>query len=337
VATLQARVAELERRLGSSGGKGMPGTKPASATRSKATGKPRKRREQGYARARGLTPTRRVVHAARQCPQCATLLRGGRVVRRREVIELPIAPVQVIEHVVVGRHCPACRRRVTPRLDLGGAVVGQQRLGVGLLSVIATLREVGRLPVRTIRWYLTTLHGLQLSVGAIVAACHQVAAAGQPALVGIRDRIRGSPVVQMDETGWREDGVNGYVWTASTPTERLFVHGSREGTMVETMLGEGAHGVLCCDGYAGYHHFPGQKQRCWAHLLRDLHDLTVAHPADARLRRWAGRVKQLYAEAVAFQHPDVRGRSHAQRRFEQRLARLCRRAADDPAAVQGKP
>ncbi len=214
--------------------------------------------------------------------------------------------------------------------------MGTQRFGVGLLSVIVTLREAGRLPVRTIQWYLRTLHGLHLSVGAIVRACHQVAAAGQAALTRIQERIRGSPVVHLDETGWREGGVNGYAWTASTPTERFFVHGSRAGTMVEAILGESTGAVLCCDGYAAYHHYPGRKQRCWAHLLRDLHDLTVAHPADARLRRWAGRVKQLYAEAVAFRHPDLRVRSHAQRRFEQRLTRLCRRYADDPAAVQGK-
>jgi transposase len=250
VATLQARVAELERRLGSGGGKGVPGTKPASAARSKATGKPRKRRDRGSARARSLRPTHRVRHAAHRCPDCGTPLRGGWVSRRREVIELPVAPVQVIEHQVIGRRCPACRRSVTPRLELGDAVVGRQRLGVGLRSVIVTLREVGRLPVHTIQWYLKTLHGLHLSVGAIIGVCHEVAAAGTAALDQIRERIRGSPVVHFDETGWRESGANGYAWTASTPSERLFVHGSREGAMVEAILGDGSAAVLCCDGYA---------------------------------------------------------------------------------------
>jgi hypothetical protein len=224
---------------------------------------------------------------------------------------------------------------VTPRLELGDAVVGRQRLGVGLLSVIVTLRAVGRLPVRTIQWYLRTLHGLHLSVGAIVGACHQVAAAGQGALDQLGERIRGSPVVHFDETGWRENGVHGYAWTASTPPARLFRHGSRAGAMVEAILGDNTAAVLCCDGDAAYHHYPGRKQRCWAHRLRDLHDLTVAHPADARLRRWAGRVKRLYAAAVAFPQPDARVRAAAHHRYEQRLTRLCRRYADDPATVPG--
>ena len=52
-------------------------------------------------------------------------------------------------------------------------VLGQQRLGVNLLSLIATLREEGRLPIRSVQWYLDTVHQLRLSVGAIVSAIHQ--------------------------------------------------------------------------------------------------------------------------------------------------------------------
>lgn len=336
IATLEGRIGELERRLGSSGGKGMPGNKPASTTRPPAPGKARKRRDRGYGRVRSLTPTQRVVHAAEQCPQCITPLSGGWVERRREVIELPVAPVQVTEHIILTRRCPQCHRPVTPPLDLGDAVVGKQRLGVGLQSLIVTLREVGRWPVAQIQWYLQTLHGLHLSRGAIVAACHRMAAAGQAALHQIQDAIRASPVVHLDETGWREAGVNGYVWTASTPTERYFVRGTRAGAMVEVILGDATQGVLCCDGYAGYHHYAGRKQRCWAHVLRDIHDLTGAYPDDRALGCWARRVQRLYAAAVTFEHPDARLRLRAQRRFEQRLERLCRPFTTDPLAVQAK-
>lgn len=220
VATLQRRLAESERRLGSSGGRGMPGTKPASAPRSQATGKPRKPRDRGDARARSLRPTHRVVPAVARCPDCTTRLRGGWVSRRRAVIEVPVAPVQIVEHALVTRRGPTGRRAVPPSLDLGGAVVGRQRLGIGLLSVIVTLLKLGRLPLRTIQGYLQTLHGLHLSVGVIVGACHQVATAGPAALREIQARIRGSAVVHFDETGWRQHGVNGYAWTASTRGER---------------------------------------------------------------------------------------------------------------------
>ena len=171
-----------------------------------------------------------------------------------------------------------CRRRRVPTAQLDGVALGRQRLGVNLISRIATLREEGRLPIRSIQWYLRTVHQLSLSVGAIVSAIHQTAQQAQPAVAGIVDRIRASPVVHADETGWREEGANGYVWTFSTPTERYFLRRGRGKAVVDEALGESFSGVLVSDFYAAYHHYGGPKQRCWAHLLRDIHDLVGPLP-----------------------------------------------------------
>ena len=90
------------------------------------------------------------------------------------------------------------------------------------------------------------------------------------------------PVVHADETGWREDGHNGYVWTFSTPTERYFLRRGRGKAVVDEVLGDQFAGVLVSDFYAAYHHYDGPKQRCWAHLLRDIHDLRALYPDDDR-------------------------------------------------------
>src|SRR5947207_165028 len=74
VVVLEARVAELERRLGSSGGGGMPGLKPTSATRERASGRPRKRRRQAFVRRRSPASTHTVAHAVDLCPDCGTRL-----------------------------------------------------------------------------------------------------------------------------------------------------------------------------------------------------------------------------------------------------------------------
>ena len=77
---------------------------------------------------------------------------------------------------------------------------------------MVTLREEGCLPLRTIQWYLKTAHQLDLSVGAIVRVIHGVARQAQPAVRAILEQVRASPVVQADETGWRQEGTNGYVF-----------------------------------------------------------------------------------------------------------------------------
>ena len=204
----------------------MPGLKSSSGRQPPAQQQPRKQRRHGFARPR-MTPTHRVEHVVENCPDCGTHLTGGWVQRTREVIELPVVPVQVTEHVFIARTCPVCRRRRVPTAQLDGAALGRQRLGVNLISRIATLREEGRLPIRSIQWYLRTVHQLSLSVGAIVSAIHQTAQQAQPVVAGMVDRIRASPVVHADETGWRQNGNNGYVWTFSTPTERYFLRRGR--------------------------------------------------------------------------------------------------------------
>ncbi len=136
-----------------------------------------------------------------------------------------------------------CEKRRVPKVDLGGVALGKQRLGVNLLSLMAALREEGRLPFRTVQWYLQTVHQLRLSLGAIVRAIHQVARQAQPAVDRILERIRGSPVVHAEETGWRQDGVNGYVWTFSTPTGRYFLRRGRNKEVVDEVLDESFSGV----------------------------------------------------------------------------------------------
>lgn len=308
----------------------MPGLKPARRGGVPPPARPaRQQRARGYGRRR-MVPTAHRVHAYAHCPHCATALTGGTVTRTREVVELVPGRVEVTEHVYVERRCPRCRGRWLPGPEVDGVVVGQGRLGVGLLSLIATLREELRLPVARIQWYLEMVHGLRLSVGAIVAASATVAARAAPAVTQLGAAIRASPVLHVDETGWREAGANGYAWTFSTPTERLFVHGSRERAVLEAALGTDYAGVLVSDFYAAYTGYDtgydGRHQYCWAHLLRDVAELAGQHPAEAVVRGWADAVHALYHRAKAdAADPD---RDPARRRcqrhaYEAELGALC--------------
>jgi len=250
----------------------------------------------------------------------------------------------VTEHLFVERCCPHCRTRHTPAVALVGEVVGKQRFGVGLVSLIATMREEARLPVATIQCgrplgSIRTCHALSVSGGAIVGALHQVAARGAAAVAAIREEIRGSPVAHLDETGWREDGVNGDVWTCCTPTARSFARGSRKGEMVEALLGDAFAGVLVSDFSAGYAPYPGVKQKCWAHLLRDVHDLWVAHADDTAVAAWAAGMHDVYRRATAWKQAqptaDADTRQAASDRFAAELQTIT--APSIEAAVPQRP
>ena len=53
---------------------------------------------------------------------------------------------------------------------------------------------------------------------------------------------------------------------------------------MDEALSDSFSGVLVSDFYAAYHHYDGPKQRCWVHLLRDIHDRRALYPDDAPLR-----------------------------------------------------
>jgi hypothetical protein len=213
---------------------------------------------------------------------------------------------------------------------------------VRLASLIATLRTVMRLPIRQIQAYLLTLHGVTISSGEIVELLHRLKAHMQPHLDALKQEIRASPAVQADETGWREDGTNGYIWSVSTPSIRYYeYHHSRGGEVVKSLIGENYGGVLGGDFYAAYNIHEGLHQRCWVHLLGDIHDLKEDFPHDGALLSWASSVKSIYEQAIAWveQGPDPalsprkqqQARVGQQHAFEQQLWQLCQPFVRTPA------
>ena len=328
IQVLRARVAELEAKLGGPGSvKRVPEfIKPRRQKREASC--PRKRRAQAYVRRRE-TPTRQVEHALDECRGCGCHLEGGSVKRTRQVIHIPIVPVEVVEHVYLERRCPVCGLRNVPRVDLGGEVVGKNRLSSSTMALIASLREVVRLPVEGIRWLLATVHQLRVSKGEIIRVLDLVAQRGRGYLEKLLEEIRASAVVHADETGWREDGQNGYLWSFSTPRQHyLAIRQSRASEVVREVLGEDFSGVLVSDFYSAYNFLDGPHQRCWVHLLRDIHELEERHPQDESLAHWAEQVHGLYREARAWAQSQAqapkRERMAARQEFEERILALAR-------------
>ena len=183
----------------------------------------RKKRDTKHNRARARSqPTQFVEHRLVRCPSCELRLGGITLARVREVIDIPPpAPVEVTHHRIYKGWCSGCQCWHEAPVDLHEQVVGHGRIGVRLSSLIATLRTVMRLPIRQIRELLHTLHGFEVSIGEIVEILHRIREHAQPVLDDLHRAIRASPAVQADETGWREDGENGYIWSVSTPDHPL--------------------------------------------------------------------------------------------------------------------
>jgi transposase len=297
--------AELDRLRSANAEADAPSFVKPNTPRSKSqTGKqPRRKRakEQNGARKRD-TPTQTIQHKVEQCPTCAYPLRHASLAGQRQVIELPPPqPVDITEHQLYKSWCARCSRWHYASVDLSTQVVGQGRMGVRIASLIAYLRTSLRLPVRLIKEYLHSVHSLLISTGEVVELLHRVAEAPpvQSATHELHERVRGSRIVHGDETVWREEGQNGYVWCFCTPEgERYYEYNrSRAGAVAKQILSAGFKGTLVTDFYAAYNDIACEHQRCWAHLLRDLHALKEEHDDNEQVLGWAGELRRLYDSA----------------------------------------
>ncbi|OGV96140.1 hypothetical protein A2W24_05240 [Microgenomates group bacterium RBG_16_45_19] len=326
---LKQQIAALELGLKQNKVDPPPKVKPNVPDKGVAA-KKRKERVGSYVRYRSV-PDEIVIHAYSQCPHCQTPVAGNSLAYEREIIDLPPIKPIVTLHRILKRHCTQCGEWVTPQVDFSDQVVSQSRFGVRLTSLVTTLRERGRLPVRVIHTLLNYLSHLSISHGEIVAMSHQVSAKGKTLYQDLQANLQASPVVHADETSHRENGRNGYIWNFTTPKVRYYVYRlSRSKTVVDEVLGDNYEGILTSDFYAAYNHVSTEHQRCWAHLLRKLKQLVQVYdqtPSLPELVRLEQKVIKLYRKAKQLQHQGrltLTERHQNRRKLEASLLRLAK-------------
>ena len=326
-----------------------PFVKPNRRKGNEGPRQPRRKRKQAYTRKRE-EPTESVVHALEHCPDCGRKLEGGWEHSRHQVLELPSMAIRIVDHVLIRRRCGVCKKMHVPRLGPDDGVLGQHRVGINLMAYIATLCTDYRLPRESVQRLLQSCHGLHLSEGEICEILHVVAKQGKDAVAAMLAELRRAPFVHADETGWREEGMNGYLWSFSTPTVRYFHRGGRAGREARgVLLGQWEQddgtveqeacdpfaGVLVCDFYSGYSWYE-LLQRCWDHFSRDLKDLRKAHADASGVVAWVKRVFKVYErakEAAAAGYREHQRRAK-RRRLEADLLALTRPYAHDESAPQ---
>src|SRR3954451_6119538 len=345
-AALQDRIRELEARLGqTSANSSRPPSSdlPQAPARPKAPPTGRKRGGQPGHRGtyRALLPVEQVdeviVVVPEVCRHCQQPLpestghRRGRVWRHQVVELLPLA-VQVTEYQMVRRRCAQCGKRTRAELPAG---VARRPFGARLTAVIALLSGGYRLSRREVRQLLRDLWAVRVSLGALVRQEQAQNAALKPVVEEAQTAVQQAAVVNMDETGWRQEKQRAWLWTAVTAALTVFrIDRTRSGAAVEALLGPDFAGVVGSDRWSAYNRFPAERRAlCYAHLKRDFQALVDRGGAAAPVGRWGlAEIERLFALWHRFRAGEC-DRKELQRRLiplQARLGRLLRRGQENP-------
>ncbi len=272
VATLEARIAELEARLNQNSSNSSrppsadpPHVKPAPPR--PATGR-RKGGQPGHPRhiRPALPPDEVVELRADTCPHCHTALAGDDPRPLvHQVIEVPPIRPHVTEYRRHRRTCPRCRRVACAPLPAGA----RGGYGARLQAICALLSGAYRIGKRGVARLCSDLFGVPISPAAVCKLQHRTTDALAPADAELRAQLPGR-AANIDETGWYQHGKRRWLWAAVTGAASVFAVGCSRGRKALSELVGGAPGVLTTDRYPVYDHLGGRaRQVCWAHLRRD--------------------------------------------------------------------
>ena len=197
-------------------------------------------------------------------------------------------------------YCPSCRRVVRPKA--AEATIPRERVGVQARAIATYLRYLG-LPYRKVAKAFRDVFDLDLTHPSLLNFNAKQAQNGAALYQGIKQSVRESPYVNADETGWRVDGQNYWLWVFTNKDATLYrIAKSRGGEVVRDVLGEEYPGVLASDFYSAYNEVKAlAKQRCAAHLLREIKKIqeTPAFPAQGTDGVFCQGVKKVLQEAIA--------------------------------------
>ena len=339
---LEARVAELERRLSrSSRNSSLPPSQdpPSAPPRSggKRSGRGRGGQPGHEGRHRRLLPAEQVdevvEHWPERCRSCARVFGAPDLVDaaepwRHQVAELPPTSVLVTEHRLHGVCCPECASSTRAEPPAG---LPRSAFGPRLQAAVVTLAVRNRVSRRDTTELARELFGVELSTGSVRRDHPPAGEALAGPYTQLEQRIKSAAVVNIDETGWKTAGGNRTLWGALSSRTAVFrIAAGRHAFEARRLLGERFAGIVCSDRWRGYDYLdPTKRQLCWAHLLRDF----TAHSEGMADQKQFGHdglqiTHDLFSAWDAYQQDGDRARLQAQTApLQEKLRALLEQAA----------
>lgn len=238
------------------------------------------------------------------CPHC-----GGTVEltteppRVLQQVEIQDAPIVVTEHRGQAYWCPDCKKM--HYAPIPEPVKNEGLFGPRLHTLVAYLKSVCHCSYSTIRKFLRDVVKVKVSRGYLAQVCAEVSDSLLDAYEHLLDLLPKQPVVNVDETGHKDNADRLWTWCFRAPLFTLFkISPSRGSDVLIEVLGKEFDGLLGCDYFSAYRKYMADfdvlVQFCLAHLIRDIKFLTT-HP-DPRNQSYGNRVLDAVRAMFALIH-----------------------------------
>jgi transposase len=230
------------------------------------------------------------------CEHCQGSLQGATIVAtsKRQVFEIPLPKIEVIEHQAHTLYCSCCGKETKAIFPEG--IDQPVQYGANLLGYAVWLHSKHHIPFARCAQILQVSNNISLSASCL----HRAVTRAFSCLEGFEQQIKEAlltvTVKHVDESGGRVAGKLHWFHVRCTQKHSfLFVHAKRGKEAVADLVDY--QGLLVSDFWSSYVTLPCGHLFCGAHLLRELDYLgTILHLP------WASKLKRLFEKAVSACH-----------------------------------
>ena len=269
------------------------------------------------------------------CPDCGTKLSKIQRKRRRYITDIEVKTKNT-ENIICGRYCKTCDKVVEPRVT---DALPNARFGLKLMLLVLALKLDSRVPSNKIVSILDTIFQIKISDGEIYGILKQLKTALGDYYEELEKKIKEALVKNIDETSWRINGKNYWLWNFINKEVALYVVSKhRSGKVPIKILGNQKGKIIVSDRFHAYNELVKksrcQQQICWSHILRDSKDIAEHYDEAKYIHK---RLKYIYAKAKENQDTEnllhlidlISSRNYKSSEVRKFVKSICRKHRDD--------
>jgi len=235
-------------------------------------------------------------HKLDRCPNCGGIVSDTQEIRERVVTDIPDTRAKNTKHLFHRCYCKNCDKLVEPEFY---DALPNSRFGLKLMILILILKLDCRIPSKKITSILDSVFGVKISDGEIYNILNQLSEAFGDYYKELVRKIKEALVKNIDETSWRINGKNYWLWIFINKEIALYVVRKKRSSKVPIeILGNQEGKTIIDDRFSAYTELAKvsgcEQQICWAHLLRNSKDLAKHYKEAKYIHK---RMKYIYKKA----------------------------------------
>jgi len=210
------------------------------------------------------------------CPHCSkTNLQTVDEIKehfQEDIILVPRTYVTKFKHRQA--FCSKCNR---PVIQMAEGEIPNSHIGPLTRSLAVFLRYGLRIPYRKVEELFKIVFNMSFVPATALAFDRMATRLGDPIYEDLKHKLQVSMTANADETYWRQDGINHYVWYGGNDDLAFFhIDRHRSSDVATLIFGNQFEGILNTDGYAAYNAVNAfKRQSCLAHLIRKAKDIVI--------------------------------------------------------------